>query len=157
MKRLPAALFVVLAAFPAASDPLSIKVGVLRETHSRETLSILDMPAPDDALAGALLGAADNNTTGKFTNQHFEATDEKLDEGSDVGAAIDALAEKGARLIIADLSAERLLAASESARKRGALLFNVSASDERLREEDCRANIIHVAPSRAMLADGLTQ
>jgi ABC transporter substrate binding protein (PQQ-dependent alcohol dehydrogenase system) len=157
MKSLAAALLSLLAVTPAAADALSVKVGVLREPHSRETLSILDIPAADDTLAGALLGVADNNTTGKFTNQNYEAVDQTLDEGADVAAAVDALGDKGVRLIIADLSPDRLLAASERAKANGALLFNVSAPDERLREEECRANVIHVAPSRAMLADGLTQ
>ncbi|PPD45870.1 MAG: branched-chain amino acid ABC transporter substrate-binding protein [Methylocystis sp.] len=157
MKRLAAAFCLILAAGPAAADAMNVKVGVLREQHSRETLSILDIPASDDTLAGALLGAADNNTTGKFTNQSFEAIDEKLDESTDVVAAINALTEKGALFIIADLSPDRLIAAADRTRAKGALLFNVSAPDERLREEDCRANVVHVAPSRAMLADGLAQ
>ncbi|GLI93031.1 ABC transporter substrate-binding protein [Methylocystis echinoides] len=157
MKSLAAALFFVLAVAPAAADALDLKVGVLREPHSRETLSILDIPAADDTLAGALLGAADNNTTGKFTNQTFAAVDQTVDAGADVAAAVDALTDKGARFIIADLAAERLLAAAERAKAKGALLFNVSAADERLREEDCRANVIHVTPSRTMLADGLAQ
>ncbi len=158
MKSLAAALILLLAAAPAAAaDALAIKVGVLRQEHSRETLSILDIPAADDTLAGALLGAADNNTTGKFTHQSYEAIDSKLDADADAGAALDALIDKGARVVIADLSADRLLAASERAKAKGALLFNVSAPDERLREEECRANVIHVAPSRAMLADGLAQ
>lgn len=156
MKRLVAA-FWLLAALPAASEPLMTKVGMLREQHSQETLSILDLPAPDDALAGALLGAADNNTTGSFTNQRFETVDESVDDSADVGAAVDALLDKGVSLIIADLSADRLLAASDRAKARGALLFNISAPDERLREADCRANVIHVAPTRSMLADGLAQ
>lgn len=157
MKSLAAALFFVLSVAPAAADSLDLKVGVLREPHSRETLSILDIPAADDTLAGALLGAADNNTTGKFTNQTFAAVDQTVDAGADVAAAVDALTDKGARFIIADLAAERLLAAAERAKAKGALLFNVSAADERLREEDCRANVIHVTPSRTMLADGLAQ
>jgi ABC transporter substrate binding protein (PQQ-dependent alcohol dehydrogenase system) len=141
----------------AEAEPMTIKIGVLREPHTRETLSILDLPAADDALAGALMGAADNNTTGKFTGQSFETIDAKLDENEDAGAALDRLAKEGARLIIADLSAPRLLAAAERAKALGALLFNVSAPDEALREELCRANVIHVAPSRAMLADALAQ
>ncbi len=157
MKRLAAACILLLAAGPAAAEALNVKVGVLRQQHSRETLSILDMPAADDTLAGALLGAADNNTTGKFTNQSFEAIDEKLEDGADGAPAVDALIEKGALLIIADLSPQRLLAASESAKASGALLFNVSAPDDRLREEDCRANVVHIAPTRSMLADGLAQ
>jgi len=157
MKSLIGALCFALAALPAAAETLDVKVGVLREAHSSETLSILDIPAADDALAGALLGAADNNTTGKFTDQRFETIDERLDDGADAGAAVDALVDKGVSLIIADLSAEPLLAASDRAKAKGALLFNISAADDRLREADCRANVIHVAPTRSMLADGLAQ
>jgi ABC transporter substrate binding protein (PQQ-dependent alcohol dehydrogenase system) len=36
-------------------------------------------------------------------------------------------------------------------------LFNVAAPDDALRQESCRGNVIHVAPSRAMLADALAQ
>lgn len=56
MKRLAAALCLMLATASARAETLDIKVGVLREPHSRETLSILDIPAADDTLAGALMG-----------------------------------------------------------------------------------------------------
>jgi ABC transporter substrate binding protein (PQQ-dependent alcohol dehydrogenase system) len=36
-------------------------------------------------------------------------------------------------------------------------LFNAGSTDDRLREQDCRANVIHVAPTRSMLADALAQ
>jgi ABC transporter substrate binding protein (PQQ-dependent alcohol dehydrogenase system) len=36
-------------------------------------------------------------------------------------------------------------------------LFNASSRDENLREEDCRANLLHTIPSRSMLADALAQ
>lgn len=36
-------------------------------------------------------------------------------------------------------------------------MINAFAIDERLREQDCRANVIHVAPTRSMLADALAQ
>ena len=42
-------------------------------------------------------------------------------------------------------------------RGRGTVLFNAGAIDDRLREEDCRANVVHVAPTRSMLADALGQ
>jgi ABC transporter substrate binding protein (PQQ-dependent alcohol dehydrogenase system) len=146
-----------LLAANARAEPLAIKVGVLRHTHTRETISILDLPAADDALAGALMGAADNNTTGKFTGQSFETVDARLEDGEDAAGAVQKLVDQGARLIVADLDAPRLLAAADRAKSSGALLFNISAPDENLREEDCRAAVVHVAPSRAMLADGLAQ
>ncbi len=37
------------------------------------------------------------------------------------------------------------------------LLLNAGAIDDRLREQDCRANVIHIAPTRSMLADALAQ
>lgn len=157
MRQFALAFFCLAACSGAAADTLAIKVGVLRQAHARETISILDIPAEDDALAGALMGSADNNTTGKFTGQRFETIDARLQDDEHPSDAVERLTNAGARLIIADLDGPRLLEAADRAKTLGALLFNVSAPDENLREEDCRANIVHVAPSRAMLADGLAQ
>ncbi len=63
--------------------------------------------------------------------------------------------DSGVRFLIVDLPAEKLLKVADAARD--GLVFNAGAPDERLREEDCRANVIHTAPSRAMLADGLAE
>jgi ABC transporter substrate binding protein (PQQ-dependent alcohol dehydrogenase system) len=37
------------------------------------------------------------------------------------------------------------------------VLFDAGSIDDRLREQDCRANVVHVAPTRSMLADALAQ
>jgi ABC transporter substrate binding protein (PQQ-dependent alcohol dehydrogenase system) len=58
-------------------------------------------------------------------------------------------------LFIVDLPAAEVLAVADAAP--GALVFNAGAPDDRLREEDCRANLIHVAPARSMLTDGLAE
>lgn len=150
-------MIAALAVLPATAEPLLVKVGVLRQTHSTETLSILDLPAADDTLAGALLGAADNNTTGKFTGQSFETIDAKLAPGEDAAAAVAKLVDEGAGVVIADLAADDLLRAADALKARDALIINASAPDDQLREENCRANVVHVAPTRSMLADGLTQ
>src|SRR5258708_11897652 len=50
-----------------------------------------------------------------------------------------------------------LLKAAEAGRGRGLVLFNAGAIDDRLREEDCRADVTHTAPTRSVLADGLAQ
>ena len=42
---------------------------MLRQAHSRETISILDIPAADDFVAGADMATEDNNTTGRFLDQ----------------------------------------------------------------------------------------
>ncbi len=39
----------------------------------------------------------------------------------------------------------------------GTVVLNAGASDDRLRGADCRANVFHILPSRAMLTDALAQ
>jgi ABC transporter substrate binding protein (PQQ-dependent alcohol dehydrogenase system) len=119
-------------------------------------LSLVQQPADSDGIAGAHLAIEDNNTTGKFLNQHFTLQEVRLKEGQDVAQAATALAEHNG-FIIADLPAEALLKAADALRDRGTILLNAGAIDDRLREEDCRANVIHVAPTRSMLADALAQ
>src|SRR5262249_44775849 len=114
-------------------------------------------PANNDGIAGAQLAINDNNTTGRFLNQHFSLEDVRLAGGADAVAAIIALAERGVSLVIADLPAGGVLQGADAGTPPQGLLFNVSASDDRLREEDCRANVIHTAPTRSMLADALAQ
>jgi ABC transporter substrate binding protein (PQQ-dependent alcohol dehydrogenase system) len=59
--------------------------------------------------------------------------------------------------VIADLPADALLKAADAGAARKLLFFNVGAIDDRLREEDCRANVVHTAPTRSMLADAVAQ
>ena len=142
---------------PALADTLEVKVGVLRMPHSRETISILDIPAKDDFVAGAKMAMDDNNTTGKFLNQSYSIVDTMVAADDDAVAAANEMIGAGAHLIIADLPADKLLAVADAARAKDALVFNAGAPDDRLREEDCRANVFHTAPTRSMLADGLGQ
>ena len=152
-----AAILAAFALAPALADPLEVKVGVLRVTHSRETISILDIPAKDDFFAGAKMAMDDNNTTGKFLDQSFSLVDSALAPDDDPLAALNDMLGQGVRFLIADLPADKLLAVADAARASDALVFNASAPDDRLREEDCRANVFHLAPTRSMLADGLAQ
>jgi ABC transporter substrate binding protein (PQQ-dependent alcohol dehydrogenase system) len=146
-----------LATSAFAADPLEIGIGYLRRAGVKQTLSLVEQPAENNGLAGARLAIEDNNTTGRFLNQHFTLDEVHLGEGEDASKAALALADRNIGLIIADLPAEALLKAADAIRDRGAVLLNVATTDDRLREEDCRANVIHVAPTRSMLADALAQ
>jgi ABC transporter substrate binding protein (PQQ-dependent alcohol dehydrogenase system) len=146
-----------LLATPAlAAEPIEIGIGYLHHAGVKSTLSPVKQPAANDGVAGARLGIEDNNTTGKFLNQHFSLDAMRLKDGDDVTKAAAVLANHGG-FIIADLPADDLLKAADALRDRGAVLLNAGAIDDRLREEDCRTNVIHVAPTRSMLADGLAQ
>ena len=142
---------------PARADTQSVRVGYLRWAERRQTISLLDKPAPDNGLAGARLGISDNNTTGRFLNQHFTLTDLPLNEASDPKAALHAIIGQGIALILTDVSADALLDLAAEAQPSGATLFNIAAPDDALRQASCRGNVIHAAPSRAMLADALAQ
>ena len=141
----------------AADQPVDIKIGYLRQLPSKIRISLIDVPAANEGLAGAQLAAEDDNATGRFLNQHFTLIERVLGEGDDPVAAMNALADQGVSFIVTSLDAERLLKVADAGQSRGVTLINASALDERLREQDCRANVIHVAPTRSMLADALAQ
>jgi ABC transporter substrate binding protein (PQQ-dependent alcohol dehydrogenase system) len=147
----------VLATAALAADPVEIGIGYLRRAGVKPTLSLVEQPAENDGVAGARLAIEDNNTTGKFLNQHFTLEESRLKDGDDVTKAAIALADRNIGFIIADLPADALLKAADAVRDRGTVLFNAGSIDDRLREQDCRANLIHTAPTRSMLADGLAQ
>jgi ABC transporter substrate binding protein (PQQ-dependent alcohol dehydrogenase system) len=152
-----ATLLQAFAVSAAAADNINVKVGFIRAPRMRETLSILDIPAADDGLAGAILAAEDNNTTGSFLGQAFAIEDVLLRPGNDPSAALNGLIQRGVSFVLADLPAPALLALTDAAKGKGVLIFNTSAPEDSLREENCRANAFHVAPSYSMLADGLAQ
>jgi ABC transporter substrate binding protein (PQQ-dependent alcohol dehydrogenase system) len=157
-RTLIAATVVLLMIVAArATEPLEFKIGYLRTEKPRVAISLVQVPAENNGVAGAQAAINDNNTTGKFLDQHFTLDEVKLKDGEDPAAAAGALADRGASLVLADLPADALLRAADAGRARGQVFLNVGAPDERLRESDCRANVIHTAPSRAMLADALAQ
>jgi ABC transporter substrate binding protein (PQQ-dependent alcohol dehydrogenase system) len=146
-----------LANAALAADPVEIGIGYLGRAGVKPTLSLAEQPAENDGVAGVRLAIEDNNTTGKFLNQHFTLEELRLKDGDDAAKAALALTDRNIGFIIADLPADALLKAADALRDRGTVLFNAGSIDDRLREEDCRANMIHTAPTRSMLADGLAQ
>ena len=141
----------------SAGDSLIVKIGYLGRVERTETISLLEQPTSNNGVAGAQLAIEDNNTTGKFLNQSFSLEAARLKGSDDPVAAAIQLADRGVSLILLDLPADMLLKIADVGRARGLLLFNVGAADDQLRQEDCRPDVIHVAPSRSMLADGLAQ
>lgn len=141
----------------AQPEPAELRIGYLHPAERLLTLSLLDRPTEDRGLAGARLAIADNNTTGQFTGQTY-ALEEAAVEGEEAAlAALEDLDAAGVEWVVADLPVEALLAVADAAAERGMLVFNVGAPDDALRHEECRANLVHIAPSRAMLADALGQ
>lgn len=81
-------------------------------------------------------------------------------ETVEVGSAAEARAaaqkaEKGGAVaLLADLPADWLLAGADAVRLP---VLNLGATEDRLRQQDCRARLLHVIPSERMRADALAQ
>jgi ABC transporter substrate binding protein (PQQ-dependent alcohol dehydrogenase system) len=63
-------------------------------------------------------------------------------------------AAAGSAALLADLPADWLLAAADGSKLP---LINLAEGADRLRERDCRSNLLHIAPSERMRADALAQ
>ena len=154
-------LIVAAAALAPAASPAGeemVQIGWLSKAAKRTLpLSYLDQPPRDEGIQGARLGIADNDTTGHFTGQSFTLTEAIVPEDRDVAVGFRELAAKGIRLVVTDLAAPELLSVAGLPEATGITFFNAGTADDRLRGEDCRANILHLLPSRAMLADALVQ
>jgi len=146
------------AANPTATDPISVRIGYLtRAEEPRTPLTFLEPETDDEGAQGARLAITDNNTTGRFLNQRFELVEATVPTDGSVEDAVRDLAGQGVRLLVADLRKDDLLAAAAVPEARGMLIFNTRAPDDDLRNERCLPNLLHVTPSRRMLADALTQ
>jgi ABC transporter substrate binding protein (PQQ-dependent alcohol dehydrogenase system) len=151
----------VVAATPAAqvcAEGQRVQIGWLSQAVKRTLpLSYLDQPSEDEGIQGARLGIADNDTTGHFTGQSFELVERVVAEDGDLAAAFRDLAARNIRLVVTDLAAAELLSIASLPEAAPATILDAAAPDDRLRGEDCRANLFHLLPSRAMLADALVQ
>ncbi|WP_291171860.1 ABC transporter substrate-binding protein [Hyphomicrobium sp.] len=143
----------------ADKDVLKIRILMAREIREGRLppLSLLDIPPPDDGIAGAKLAISDNNTTGRFLKQEFILDVVENADPAQLIAEVTKHIDAGVAYVVVDASAETLLKLSDTLKDKDAVLFNASAPDETLREEQCRLNVKHTAPSRTMLADALAQ
>ncbi len=142
----------------AAADPTpTLSIGYVHWQHQVDTISLVFQPAADNGRTGAEVGVADNNTTGRFLQQNFVLETVEVSTGQDPVPALEGLLAKGIRLVVTDLPAAGVLRMADAGASHGVVLFNAEAPDDALREQQCRANLIHTAPSNAMLADALAQ
>lgn len=150
----------VAAQQAAGTDPQSeVRATVLRvDTQALPPVSRLDLRPDDLGFAGAVLATEDNATTGQFMGQEF-VTETVTATPEDALAKLDEILAAGVQFVVVLADDESTLALADRARDAApdALIFNARAAGDNLRNDDCRANLIHVAPSRSMLTDALTQ
>jgi ABC transporter substrate binding protein (PQQ-dependent alcohol dehydrogenase system) len=151
-------LLPLLLGIPALADESAINIAIVaQERDPILPVSPLDREIRDEGLAGARLGIADNATTGRFTKQRFVLVERVIPKDGNPADAIRLLAAEGIRFVVADLDAPALLAAASDEKAREMLIINARTPDDEVRNESCRAAVLHTVPSRAMLADALAQ
>ncbi len=157
MKKLVLGLVLCALASIASAQKIDVPIVFLeRQTPPAATLSNLD-PVPDDlALSGARLGVADNQTTGKFLGHNYTLEEVSIAPEDDVlPAAKQALSLS--RFLLLKAPASDINAIADLPEAEGAIIFNVAAPDVSLRQAECRGNVLHTLPSRAMTSDALAQ
>jgi ABC transporter substrate binding protein (PQQ-dependent alcohol dehydrogenase system) len=163
MRRL-AVIFMVLTLTPAiAAEREPFAVGYLEVAGDQRYAEVrnytgLKLKTVRRPFPGAEVAARESRATGRALGLKLGL--ERV-EAADAAALAEEVRrmrdEAGIRFFLIDAAAEALLQLSDAVKEDGVLLFNVAEPADRLRREDCRANVMHVIPSRAMLMDGLAQ
>ncbi len=165
MKCLKLFLFAALCwlplIFPAAAIPAAkqqVKIFYLtQERKVPPALSNLDPFIQGKGMAGAELAVADNNTTGQFTGQEYQLTKVMLPADADAARAFSEQVGLDHAFVVLNVDADSLLKLADLPAAQQKLLFDASTTDDALRNEQCRPNLLHLLPSRAMRADALAQ
>jgi len=135
-----------------------VRIAVLSQLVERPpALSNLEVPPDDSGLLGARMAIMENNTTGRFMKQRFDLKEKIVPVVGDVVAAFRELIRDDYHFIITNLAPKVLLRVADLAEAKEVLIFNAGAPDDILRTDQCRANVLHTIPSRAMMADALAQ
>ncbi|HEV7438420.1 MAG TPA: ABC transporter substrate-binding protein [Methylobacterium sp.] len=140
---------------PPASET---RIGVIYRPQQAPASYDAEAVPEDEGVAGARMAIQDNNTTGRFTKQTYALDEVALAEGAPGAVeAAKALVDKGVKYLVLALPAAEVLGVADAVKGQGAVVFNAAAPDDALRGPECRANVFHIVPSRAMQTDALAQ
>ena len=149
-------LFSVNLVYAKAKQAINIAY-LTQEQNVPPPLSNLDVFIKNKGVIGAELGIDDDNTTGEFTGQHFNLKKFIVPlDGNIVDTFNKELADKF-EYVVVNLPSEKVNQLADLPAAKQMLLFDVATSDDALRNEQCRSNVLHFLPSRAMRADALAQ
>ncbi|SHF83510.1 ABC transporter, substrate binding protein, PQQ-dependent alcohol dehydrogenase system [Marisediminitalea aggregata] len=151
-------LFLLQKSAFAAVQNIDILYVKLHAEMSAEPL-LLKQPADNKTLAGAKLAIEDSNTTGRFLKQHYQLTVVEDNNADGVISQLKRLlsVQEAPGTVLVDVPENAFNAVSEVIRGSGALVMNISSREDALRQSQCAEKVLHTVPSRAMLADAMTQ
>ena len=143
---------------PVIGPERTFNIGVVRQIPEPPPwIAPLSFPPEDLGIAGAELGLRDALNGGRFLKMDYKLTTETVQTDGDPLPVALKLVEDGNSFLILDVPAAQLLKIADALKDKPVVIINAGATDDRLRQQDCRANVFHVAPNRAMLTDALAQ
>lgn len=147
-----------MLAFKTFANNSNIDIAVvLFNQYADKKLSNIEKKPENLGVAGATISIKDNNTTGAFIDKKFNLSNFQSDKINQIKEKIATLIVQNYQHIVLDVPNDLLLTISDKYRQNEVLFYNIANKDDRLRNQDCRKNIIHIAPSYTMLADALAQ
>ena len=158
------ALAVVLgaAAPPAAASPNELVIGyvalkkdpryAVKRTYARYLTEALGSPYP-----AARVAIDESKFAGSTVGVEFKLKRRRAKSPARLPGSALAFADAGVNYLLVDAPAELVEEVARATKGRDVLLFNVSARDDVLRQEQCHSHLLHVIPSHAMMTDALAQ
>jgi len=106
---------------------------------------------------GAVVALEESKFHGIAAGVEFKLRREIIGSEAKLLPALRRMIGDGVKLILLDLPAEQVARLAEATSDEDVMLFNVSALNDALRQQQCQSNLYHTAPSRSMLTDALAQ
>ncbi|TRW94763.1 ABC transporter substrate-binding protein [Candidatus Methylobacter oryzae] len=120
-------------------------------------LSNLDAFIKDKGVLGMQLAIDDNNTTGQFTGQQYVLKNFTVPLDGNVVEVFNKDIGDQYAFVVVNLPADALNKVADLPAAKQKMLFDAATIDDALRNEQCRNNVLHLLPNRAMRADTLAQ
>ncbi len=149
-------LFVVIPVYAKVKQTINIAY-LTQEQNVPPPLSNLDPFIKNKGVIGAELGIDDNNTTGEFTGQKFNLKKFIVPLEGNIADTLNKEIANKFQYVVVNLPADQLNTLADLPAAKQMVFLDVATVDDALRNEQCRSNVLHILPSRAMRADALAQ
>lgn len=107
--------------------------------------------------AGAEVAMRESRFVGQALKVDFALERVSGADAAALSAALARLHGEGVRYFLIDAPAAVVAEVAQASRGQALVLFNVSAPEDALRQEQCQAHLFHTMPNHAMQADALAQ
>lgn len=107
--------------------------------------------------SGAEVALRESRFAGQAIGMEFSLERVKRPDGKGLLESIMKLHKEGVRFFLIDATGPVVAEVAKATRGKDLLLFNVSAPEDALRQEQCQAHLLHTFPNYAMTSDALAQ